>query len=433
MTFVPSETTAARPSARDAKDTLRTVAVCGAFDMQNFGDLLFPVLAAHRLANHGYKVVTHAPTDSDPGLGLPAPRPVEALFDPAQDVDAVMIGGGYIVHGFPVSRFVKLNRAEGETDNRAELLDCWMGATVAAALRGVPVVWNAPGVPFPFSGRQQATLDAVTDAADYLSLRDAGSAAFLRPSELPTARIVPDPVAEISRIWTAASLAPELAAFRSRHAVPEDRPLLAIHVRDRSLSGLGPEGLARLIDAFAQAHQLLPVLIAVGDAHHDALTAQSVAQHMTGPQVVLNQALSLREIASVLAHARLYVGASLHGYIAASSYGVPGALVARPAYGKFDGYLRHLDRLSDKSLDWAAAFDHAAQLLAGPQTRPLPPAVFDALDRHWQEMRAALDSAGPTAASRSDFLRRYIALCVSRSGPAWLTSPFNATIRGIQP
>lgn len=53
----------------------------------------------------------------------------------------ILIGGGNIVHAGPAN----LVDYEGDGPGFAYAA-LWLGATVAATLRNVPVIWNAPGV-----------------------------------------------------------------------------------------------------------------------------------------------------------------------------------------------------------------------------------------------------------------------------------------------
>ncbi len=406
--------------------TDRQIAICGAFDMQNFGDLMFPVLARERLTPLGFTVTAVAPTDSDPGMGLGRPRPSSALSDLDWALDGVLIGGGYIIHTQAVSRIVHLEQPSVPAqETPPELVECWAGATLAAAARGIPVAWNAPGVPFPFSTGQQPLVASVAQAAGYLSVRDRSSADLLDPHGQLDVSIVPDPIAELSRFWPRPMLQGVEQACRQRLLIPSEASILALHIRDRSLSGYGAERLAQRIGEFAVAQGLFPVLLAMGQAHDDGAVARSVAHHLSCPHAILDKPVSLQEVAAISAAARIYMGASLHGYIAAASYGVPGALVARPAYGKFQGFVEHAGWPEDLCRDWDLAFDRAATLMTQPARRPLPAQIGAALDAHWARIVTVLSSKANVAERGDALLRRYALQGTHRLGPGWLTAPMH--------
>lgn len=392
------------------------------FDMPNFGDLMFPVVAAHELRERGYCVRALSPTGASVGIDGAMPTlPVWAAVDPATPCDGILIGGGYIVH---THRMDQLREYREVGIGAAVSPSVWLGATLAAALRDIPVAWNAPGAPHPLRAGVKPLAAAAFAAADYLSMRDAGSA---RMADAPTASIVPDPILGMARVWPREGLSAAFAQMCDSLGVGQPHRVLAIHVRRRSLGG---EPVASFADSLAVACRSLdmtPVLIGLGTAHSDDRIARDLAAalHAQGiAAVALDRPKSLRDVAALLAHARAYAGSSLHGYIAAAAYGVPGVLVARPAYRKFDGLTSHLDRADDLMTGWAEALAALPAVLTRPP-RSLPSAVTDALVRHWDRIAAAF-AAGPGVKRRArlDFAALAFQAGLRSSGPDWAMVPF---------
>ena len=87
----------------------------------------------------------------------------------------------------------------------------WLGAGLAAALRDIPLIWNAPGVPHPFARGFRPVVDSALEAADYVSVRDTGSAELLAAPREIDVRIVPDTIAELARMWPVSFLPPKTA------------------------------------------------------------------------------------------------------------------------------------------------------------------------------------------------------------------------------
>jgi hypothetical protein len=235
--------------------------------------------------------------------------------------------------------------------------------------------------------------------------------------------IVPDTIAGLAAMWPLRSLEPAFQQFLERKGADRDARYLAIHMRDRSIAGIEPSALAARIDAFAEAQGLVPLLVAVGRSHDDPRTARRIAEHLRGPFVLLDDPLSLMEITATLAHCALYVGGSLHGYVACAAYGVPGVLVARPAYRKFAGFLEHTGRLEDLARDWDGAFAMAAERREG-RGPGMPAAVLAALDAHWDKVRDGVLDRAYNAAPRRDFLRAFLQTGLANRGPAWALAPF---------
>ena len=398
------------------------IGVSGVFDMSNYGDLLFPLIARHRLESAGVEIIPIAPTSQSSGIGDALdPTGITPVLLGDEPLDGMIIGGGYIIHACPMD-FLD-SYALGEAGDWAAA-SLWLGATLAAALSDIPLVWNAPGVLFPFVSRQRPIINAALAAADYVSVRDRGSRALLAAPEGINIANVVDPIADLARMWPLESLAADFGRFTARKQVFQPERLLALHVRNRSLRGVDMAEFAATLDAFAAAHELTPVLMAIGASHDDPGVARALSARLSHPHILLDDPTGLREITAVLAHARLYVGASLHGYIAAASYGIPGVLVARPAYKKFSGFLDHCDRPQDLARDWDFAFELGSERACEPRSQRIPDAALAALDRHWDAIRTGLAEPGNKRAQRAAFLASTLREGLRTGGPGWALRPF---------
>ncbi|WPB86911.1 polysaccharide pyruvyl transferase family protein [Sediminicoccus rosea] len=393
-----------------------SVFLTGTFDVSNYGDLLFPLVAAARLAAAGVDVVPVAPTANQPAFS-DAMAPVAAarmLGDASLAPCGVLVGGGYILMAQPASGMRSYEQAGVAREAYPSL---WIGAALAAAIRDIPLVLNAPGAPFPFaSGRRDDFAVPALRAADYLSVRDAQSARMFAPAALDWS-IVPDTVLDLPRVWSAEELAGLHAGRLAHWGLPSGTPTLAIHVRARALGD--PAELAARIDALALRHGLFPLLMILGSELGDRPTARRISAGMTCAHRIVDDAGSLRELAAHLASSVAYVGSSFHGYVTASAYGKPAVSVAIPAHGKYRGLLDQLSRPGDLARDWQEGFARAEAHLARPRPSLLPPGIGEALDRHWATITAALNDASAGRARRMDFLRSYL-----RGGARHLTAPW---------
>jgi polysaccharide pyruvyl transferase WcaK-like protein len=399
----------------------------GTFDVQNYGDLLFPLIADFRLKPWNISILPVSPTGFDTGWQDTVPSvPFRAMLNEADAIDAVMIGGGNIVHAGP--SYLRDYEVAGLTGRAyAEL---WLGASLIGAIRNIPVVWNAPGVPMAMTKElETAGATLALRAADYVSVRDRSSADLLGKHDAMNSAVVPDTVIELARMWPRASLAPTFKALIERKLAPPEARFLAIHVKERSLDLTHAE-LATAIEQFAGSRGLTPLLIAIGPCHDDHLTARRIARHLKLAHVLLDDPVGLAEIASAIANATLYLGSSMHGYITGAAYNVPGAIVARPLLDKFAGFLAHIDRPQDLAVDWRMAFELGAARLAEPPRQCIPDALFEMLDTHWARIRAVVAKPGALMAKRTRFLRHYVKNGVEASGGAWLFDPlYNAPRR----
>lgn len=349
------------------------VVLSGTFDVHNFGDLLFPLIAAERLAEWGVRVRAASPT----GRGVAwrdavVPEPLMGALFGAQPYDGVLIGGGNIIHARPVT-LPDYAACAGWAYGAL-----WLGATLAAVQRGVPVLWNAPGVPHAFEPREAGFVAAALAASGYVAVRDVASAGFLGAD---AAKVVPDTALGLARLWNKAGLGVEFRQMLERTGADGAARYVAVHVKERSVAG-PVEGLAPLLDAFCAKTGLVPVLIGIGACHGDDVATDRVAAAMMGPKVNLARPVGLREIAAAIAWSEGYMGASMHGYVTAAAYGVAGVIVGRPRLVKMAGVLAHLGRPEDEAGDWADAL----ALAEGFGRREMPASVGQALDAHWRAL-----------------------------------------------
>lgn len=397
-----------------------SVFLAGTFDVANYGDLLFPLIASARLSAAGIDVIPVSPTATRPAFA-DAMAPVAAdrmLEDRTLDPHGVLVGGGYIVM---TQRATGLPRYEtaGVADEAYPAL--WIGAALAAAVRDIPLVWNAPGAPLPFSSRRRNELIVpALHACDYPSVRDAQSARMFGSVDVDWS-VVPDTALDLARIWSHAELADLHRARLVDRGLPPDTRTLAIHVRSRALGDA--RELAAQIDGLAAQHGLFPLLVVLGAELGDGPVARRISAEMSVAHQVVDDAPSLCDLAAVIAGSAVYIGGSFHGYVTAAAYGTPAVMVAIPAHGKFSGLLAQLDRPRDLSRNWEDAFARAQEHLAAGTASVLPATVPEALDRHWATIIEALRHPERGRARRMAFLRSYLRHGAGRLGSPWLVTP----------
>jgi polysaccharide pyruvyl transferase WcaK-like protein len=399
-----------------------TILITGMFDMPNFGDLMFPIVAAHELGLRGYRVQALSPTGASTGLADAMPsRPIWQAFDPDTACDGLLIGGGYILH---THRMDQLKEYRGAGIGAAVAPAVWLGATLAAALRDVPVAWNAPGAPHPLRPGIRPLAEAAFEAADYFSLRDEASARLAGTS---AADLVPDPILTLPAVWPRSALAVDHLRLCGRLGIDRPDRVLAVHVRRRSLGGAPVNEIAPLIASVCRSLDVTPVFIGLGTAHADDRIARELAAGLVAQGIMaaaLDRPERLRDIAALIAQSRAYVGSSMHGYVAAAAYGVPALLVARPAYRKFDGIVAHLRRPEALMTDWSRALA-ALQAAIAAGAPPLPPGIAQRLQRHWNRIATAYAGGpGTKRPARLAFAARAFASGLGQAGPDWAMLPF---------
>lgn len=328
-----------------------TTVLFGAFDRHNFGDLLFPHVAAALLP--GRELVFA-------GLGERDLRPfgghrVQALHRLAGDgrlrgAQLVHAGGeiltctarqaaAMLLPGDAVTP--TLSYLDRHPEEEPRWLRTMLGTAAAmpyvasrADLPGIErVVFDAVGgvalgaLPPPWREAVLARL-AVADA---VAVRDATTLAQLQAAGVAAA-LMPDPAVMVDALFGMAIRA------RARRA-PLGSLLAALpqgFIAVQLAADFGDDATLALVatqlDLAIEATGLGVVLFRAGAApwHDDLGLLQRIAGRLRSPAVRVFDGLDLWDICSLLAHCRVHAGSSLHGHIVALAFGVPAIGLQRP-------------------------------------------------------------------------------------------------------
>ena len=291
--------------------SMTRIGIVGTFDVMNFGDLLFPLLAGHELRERlGDATVTAYSHRELAPPAWPYPvRPLERLPHDLGTLDLLLVGGGHIV------RFDK-DVAPGYGSTSPDVhhpTGYWLTPTLVAGAAGVPVAWNAvcasPGTP----RWARPLLAAALDLASYVSVRDEPSARELRSvSSSAKVELVPDTAFGVTRLLT-----PEpteslrrliaTAGIARRYVVVQASPYLRVHA-ERIAAAVAP-----LKEAGITVLEL-PISPALGD-EEGALGVGQPVTLASWPAPLL--------LAELIGRAEAVVAHSLHLSIVALAHGVP--------------------------------------------------------------------------------------------------------------
>lgn len=401
----------------------------GTFDIANFGDTLFPVLAQWRLSELGCKTPSLSPT-SEP-VNWQDALPTLAMANYHRDPETgpcalVIVGGGDIVHlrATPAGFY-----DDGAFSRWTTYAGLWAGASLLAASRGCRVAWNAPGVPEPLPDDLDDFFTARENPLAYLTVRDEPSRQHLSPRAREAAVVVPDTLAETSRMWAASSLGTAAQeAFLRETGKASPARYLTIHVNDYSTPEDSAADVAAAIDACCQQWQADAVFVCPGPVHQDQRWIAPVQALLKSRSCAIANTQSMREFAAVLAGSKGYLGSSMHGFIVSSSYGVPALAVmpkANPNHVKLRGHIALAgwgnERLFEswRTLAATARDGNTASLesleagAAAYLTRLQPD-----LDRHWERI-TALAQEGIAALARPSATQNHHAQPWLRTLPPW--------------
>jgi hypothetical protein len=174
------------------------VGIVGTFDVSNFGDLLFPLLAERELADRldRPEIVRYSYRQMPADLWPYEVRTLGRLSEDITDLDLLVVGGGHLV------RFDKAI-APGyrpPENNLHHPTAYWLMPTLLGAIYGVPVAWNALGVSPHTPAWASKLLALALKSTAYVSVRDEPSCNELAKYSDTRVRLVPDTAFGIQRL-----------------------------------------------------------------------------------------------------------------------------------------------------------------------------------------------------------------------------------------
>ena len=369
------------------------VAVVGTFDVDNYGDHLFPRIAVRELTRRlpGAVVDCYAPfgplhptrlTGGPPILPL-GPWTEERLDRFAATYDGLIVGGGELLHlNDPLlAAFYGVDPSEVELVQPSRWFLEGLGPRREAAC---PVLWHAIGVPYDLDDTQAARVRTALAHRSPPVVRDHRSRRrLLAAGVLPPVVVAPDSGLLVDRILDPG----DLERRRRRLGIPtgtlvvQGCDLLVPHAADVA------EAVARV----AGANGLELTLVETGRCRGDGLFADAVSTALGDrPHRRVPDDAGLEDVAAVLSSAALFVGSSLHGAITALVHGRPFVLVNLGDESKLRGFVESVGldaSLVERAVDIEAA---AATALAAPPTDALVARLQDDVDRHFDNLASAI-------------------------------------------
>lgn len=361
------------------------IAHFGTFDVENYGDLLFPLLLERRLKGISDSITHVSPVGGNPVWRdtVPTISTANALEHPA-DFDAVIIGGGHLIHAVHNPNLAY--RRNGITRFTA-YPGLWLGAAYLAAQAAIPLVWNGPGVMVPFSDRLSEVLRWTAEVSDYIALRSPSAIEMFRHAGITTEiEWIPDTAWELDQLWDKAELARlynELWSSQGQ-AVPDHSVVFNVKNMDYRET---PQEIAGRVDRICELIHARPILLAIGPL--DDQPQQNMRDFIQTPGLLIKRPSSLAEVTACLANASGYFGSSFHGMVAAAVFGHPGIMVVPD--GNTHRKIKCQELLTGYKLEislcatWTEAQAHASDLFAMPTAlwKQIADDAKPRLDTHW--------------------------------------------------
>ncbi|MCF7980452.1 MAG: polysaccharide pyruvyl transferase family protein [Pseudomonadales bacterium] len=326
---------------------MKNVAIFGAFDRDNFGDLLFPIILQKFFVKRSdislcYFGVVRADLRRLGGMKVQGLRQLLAC----RDLDAVIVAGGevlpadwpkvyYILNGRMPLLYWRVTSVFGVNFSR-RYIRFVLGAKnknpyivePSDFTHSNPIVfYNAVGGS-GISNLDKNMCNTIAEAistAEYISVRDGET-----KNELESLlrgiggdnqiRLAPDCAVLVSDYYSKELLSQYLPATLS-----DSQEYIVFQCGLKyATSDSVVELIFNQLRDFASRENIKIVLLPIGKAHgHDDLVVLGKLKVKLGNLATLIEGNGLLETLSIIAHARAFAGTSLHGSIVAMSYAIP--------------------------------------------------------------------------------------------------------------
>ena len=296
------------------------IAMVGAFDVENYGDLLFPIVFENEMKKRGLefdlKLFSYLDTAIAPLLD---DKKVHSFmeFEKMNEklhFDVLIVGGGAIIH-FGDGLFISPNTIKPK---RYSVVSTWLPYIYIAAKNDMKILFNLPQIPVKIPEELRKLAKTIFDQVDYLAVRDKYSKEFIQEvynGDASKIEVYPDAVFMLDKIYPVAKL------NEIRKSLGLEKKYMIFH--QQALGEMTEEQLKEAQDIISDALKrgLEVVLLPIGNTHGDDKRVRKINERTGNKCVILEKSLSLIDITSILAGAEYYIGYSFHGSVVTMLYG----------------------------------------------------------------------------------------------------------------
>jgi glycosyltransferase involved in cell wall biosynthesis len=369
----------ARAGDQDYMNTssIYNIAISGTFDVENYGDLMFPIMAEHeltrrlgsvQLTRYSYlaKVAHSWPYDV---------TPLSGLNGELGNHTGLLIGGGHLIR-FDKGVAKGYYPSDGETHHPTGY---WLTPALAAANTGVPVFWNGPSASLDTPAWGAPLLRAALAMSEYVSVRDEPTAAELRRIGYSgQCSIIPDTVFGLPDLLPLEDACTRAAPLLEQAGITG--PYIVVQAKSELAS------IAQALAAHPDTQHLQILVVAIGPilGEHPSLITDAVPAAKS-----LSFWPAPLDIAALIAASAGTVAISLHLTITSLCYGLPVLRYSRTRLTKYEFIEASKNVFLHEGGDEPLPPEYVAHLtLRKPCS--IAQQAKSALDAHWEHIARSL-------------------------------------------
>lgn len=295
------------------------IAICGTFNVDNYGDVMFPEIFKRAMKKRGLDfelfLISPGETTTDtlcPNTKVYSVSELENIHK-SNAIDAIVIGGGALIHYNKIP--VQLPNSNKFTEYN--IYDSWYTPIEFAVRNNIKVLFNLPQVPYDFPSELKEVTKFSFKGAEYISLRDNVSAeklAAVFENDCPEIAVYPDTVCSIQNMISKSELL-EL----KKNVLPFDDDYVVLHFNAQKQQS-EDEKLFEIINKL-QSEGYKIVLLPLGYTHNDDAVLSEFNEKYNNVAHIIDKKLNIFEMTAILSDCSIYIGSSFHGAITTISYG----------------------------------------------------------------------------------------------------------------
>lgn len=320
---------------KSEENTKKKIALVGAFDGENFGDLLFPTVLENRFSD--CIIDMYSPIGN-----IAKPFEKDKYVFSINELEARCLSGHYdmiVVGGGDLIRVGKNIAANYASDFFASIA-LWQMPIMIANKFDIPVIFNCPGVPAKFGSYEKELTRQLLKNVNYISVRDNRSKMYLEECGVKNIKVVPDTVYTITDCYSADDLTNLRRSLVKENIIPEWEDYIIFQHNTVNAEDSGKIKL--ILKNLAQKYHIL--LLPIGYVHSDINFMKELMDDECEKLFLCSEKLSPKQMCAVLSGSSGYVGTSMHGAIVSYAYGKQIVSINTANMSKITGYLQLLHK-----------------------------------------------------------------------------------------
>lgn len=323
------------------------IAQFGAFDVDSFGDSLFPVAIEHELKRRieVERVVLFSPVGSENAYNANGKIYAYTDFDRLHqeiNFDVIIIGGGELFH-------LKQIDFDNKTEEKVEYEPgyIWQRPVKYAEKFHIPYIFWGIGVPYRFQEEEREIVKNALGKAEYVGVRDIYSLDRLVNVMGPMnhLRLQPDSLWLLNTYYKIK----DLSILRKKLRMQKKSPIAEKYMVVQYGTTFQYRAVAKELKRVAEEYNWKIVLMPVNFCHEDLHALRLIKRQLGGEADLYEEVLQPEEIVALISGAEFFVGTSLHGNLVATLYGVKN--LEMDMYGTFvsklDGLMQWKNAVQD--------------------------------------------------------------------------------------